>query len=425
MTVVLSLASFFAQVLLRVPIGFALAIAAVVAMLLTGVPLTTMIPSRLFNGANNFSLLAIPLFILAGHLMTAAGVSQRLIDFANSLVGFIRGGLAHVNILGSMFFAELSGSAVADAAALGAVFVPEMEKRGYPRDFSAAVTSVSASISVIIPPSIPMIVYGVTAGVSIGKVFMGGVLPGVLIGIVLMTIAYVYSLKRGYPVETRFRLGEVWRTFKAAVWSLTMPLVILGGIFSGIFTAAEAGGMAVLLALLIGLFVHRELNVRDLPRIIFDSGVQTATVMVIVAASALVGTFLSMQMIPQRTAELILSYTQNPVAVLALMNVLFLIVGLFLHSAAAIVMVVPVVLPLIQQLGIDPIHFGVVVAVNLAIGQQTPPVGTVMLTTAQVAGISVAEIVRASFPFVLGMLAVLLLITYVPGLVLWLPNMMN
>ena len=387
-------------VLLNVPIGFALALTASFAMLIKGIDLLT-VPLRLFNGADNFPLLAIPLFVLTGSLMNSAGISRRLIDFASALVGFIRGGLAMVNIVTSMFFAEISGSAVADAAALGSILIPAMRKKGYPLDFSAAVTSASATCAIIIPPSIPMIIYAVMAETSIVRLFMAGVIPGIMAGGSMMLLSYYFAVKKKWPVEEIFDLKNVWITFKEASWTFLIPIVIIGGIFSGFFTATESAGIAAACALFVGMFVYRELKIKSLPKVLLDAGEQTAIVMFIVAGSALLSWVLTNEMIPQRIAASIIAMTQNKYVILLMMNVFFLFAGMFLHSAAAIIMIVPIVMPLVNMVGIDPVHFGLIVTFNLGIGQQTPPVASVLLTTCSVAKVSITEVMRVHIYFIL------------------------
>lgn len=410
-------------VLLNVPIGFALAITACVAMMINGIDLLT-VPLRLFNGADNFPLLAIPLFVLTGSLMNASGISHRLINFASALVGFIRGGLAMINIVTSMFFAEISGSAVADAAALGSILIPAMRKKGYPRDFSAAVTSASATCAIIIPPSIPMIIYAVMAETSIVKLFMAGILPGILAGGSMMVLSYIFAIKKKWPVEEIFNLKNVWVTFKAAAWTFLIPIVIIGGIFSGFFTATESAGVAAACALFVGLFIYRELEIKKLPKILLNAGEQTAIVMMIVAGSALLSWVLTNEMIPQRIAAGIMAMTQNKYVILLMMNVFFLFAGMFLHSAAAIIMIVPIVMPLVSMAGIDPVHFGLIVTFNLGIGQQTPPVASVLLTTCSVARVSISEVMRVNIFFILIALMVLFFLTYVPSFSMFIPNLL-
>ncbi len=410
------------MVLINVPIGFALAITSVVFMTAKGIGMLS-VPLRLFHGADNFPLIAIPLFILAGQLMNTAGLSVRLINFCSALVGFIRGGLAMVNIVASMFFAEISGSAVADAAALGSILIPAMRKKGYPADFSAAVTSASATQAIIIPPSIPMIIYAVMAESSIVALFMAGLVPGVMAGISMMILSYYFAIKKKYPIEEQFQWRKLWVTFKDASWSFLLPVIIIGGIIGGIFTATEAASMAVMAAFFIGVFVYRELRWRELPQVLLTCGIQTAVVMMIVAGSALLSWLLTNELIPQRIAAAITAATENKYIILMLMNIFFLFAGMFLHSAAAIIMIVPIVMPLVHKVGIDPIHFGLIVTFNLGIGQQTPPVASVLLTTCSVANISISEVMRVNIYFILLALCVLIILTYLPEISLFLPNL--
>ena len=411
------------MVLINVPIGFALAITASIIMAIKGIGMLS-VPLRLFHGADNFPLIAIPLFILAGQLMNTAGLSVRLINFCSALVGFIRGGLAMVNIVASMFFAEISGSAVADAAALGSILIPAMKKKGYPADFSAAVTSASATQAIIIPPSIPMIIYAVMAESSIVELFMAGLIPGVMAGISMMILSYYFAVKRKYPIEEAFDLRKLWVTFKEASWAFLLPVIIIGGIFGGIFTATEAASMAVMAAFFIGVFVYKELRFRELPQVLLNCGIQTAVVMMIVAGSALLSWLLSNELIPQRIAAAITAATEDKYIILMLMNIFFLFAGMFLHSAAAIIMIVPIVMPLVHKVGIDPIHFGLIVTFNLGIGQQTPPVASVLLTTCSVANISISEVMRVNIYFIFLAICVLIILTYLPEISLFLPNLL-
>ena len=402
-------------VLMNVPIAVALGIAAVMAMIATqGTSSLPNLAIAMYNGATSFPLIAIPLFILAGAIMNTSGISKRLIDFCAALLGSMRGALAQVNVLTSMFFAEISGSAVADVAATGPILIPAMKARGYSGPFSAAVTSSSASLAIIIPPSIPMILYAVMAGTSVVQMFVAGIVPGLIAGFAMMGLCYYYAVKLNWPVEDVFELRKLWASFKDASWALTLPLIILGGIFGGVVTATEGAALAVVAALFIGLFVYRELDWQHLRDAIIDGGVQTGVVMLLVASSALLGLYLTEAQVPQTIAAALMDVTTNPYAVLALLNVFFLFVGMFLHSAAAIILVVPIVMPLVNAVGIDPVHFGVIVTLNLAIGQQTPPVASVLMITCSIAKENVWDVTRANIPFIGVLLATLLLVTYVP-----------
>ena len=399
-----------------VPIAIGLGAVAALSILITDGPTALLnVAVGMYNGTTSFPLLAIPLFILAGSIMNACGISRRLIAFASSLVGFVRGGLAMVGIATSMFFAEISGSAVADVAALGSILIPAMKAKGYPLPFAAAVESSAATLAVIIPPSIPMVLYAVMAETSIAKLFVAGIVPGVLGGLALMGVAHAFAVRNGWPVEERFRLARVWETFKDASWSFALPVIILGGIFGGVVTATEGAALAVLAALVVGAVVYRELDVAKLREAMVAGVVQTAVVMLLVASSTVMGTYLTELKAPQQLAEAISGLTQNRWLILLLLNVLFLFLGCFLHSAAAITLVVPIVMPLVRAAGIDPIHFGLVVTINLGIGQQTPPVASVLMTACTIARTDVWEVTRVNVWFIAVLLAVLLLCTYVPS----------
>ncbi len=400
--------------IINVPIGYALSIATILAILVTGASSLSVVPLNLFSGASSFPLLAIPLFILAGGLMETSGISQRLVNLANSLVGFIRGGLAMVTVVATLIQSEISGSSVADAAAIGKVVIPAMEKRGYPRALSAAIVSNAASAAILIPPSIPMIIYAWMAEVSIAKLFFAGFLPGIIACVAMMGLCYYYARKLNLPVEKKFSIREVGRATVQSFWALMIPIVIWVGILGGIATATEVAALAVVAAVIIGLFIYRELSGKQTVDILKDSVGQTASVMLIVAASAVLGWFLTSEQVPQKFARMILETTDNRILILMFLNLFFLVAGMFLHSAAAIILIVPIVLPLTRQIGLDPIHFGIIVTLNLGVGQQTPPVATVLFTTAAIAKISFWEVFRVGWPFTLVIFLVTILVTYVP-----------
>ncbi|MBI2247714.1 MAG: TRAP transporter large permease [Armatimonadetes bacterium] len=411
--------------LLNVPISFALIGGVVAALVLGGGTTLAVIPLQLFSGAAKFPLLAIPLFILAGGMMNSSGISLRIINLASALVGHVRGGLAMVNVADSMFFAEISGSAVADVAALGSIIIPAMVQKGYKPAFTAAVTSVTASLAIIIPPSIPMILYAVISGTSVTRLFLTGFAPGLIGGLLMMAVVYYKARKYGFPVEEAFSLHRLGRAFRDAGWTLALPVIILGGMFGGIVTATEAAGLAVLAAFIIGTFIYREMKFRQLWSVTLDGVVQTATVMMIVAASAVLGWYLTNEQIPQKFAEIVLGFTTDRVLVLLFLNIFLLIAGMFLHSAAAILLIVPIVMPLVRQVGVDPTHFGIIVTLNLAIGQQTPPVSSVLLTACAVAKQPVGKVFREAIPFIGVLLIVLAIVTYIPAIPLFLPELLQ
>jgi tripartite ATP-independent transporter DctM subunit len=411
--------------IISVPIGFGLAITTAIFLLWKGTASLSVIPLNLFSGASSFPLLAIPLFILAGGLMETSGISLRLVNMANSLVGFIRGGLAMVTVVATMIQSEISGSSVADAAAIGNVVIPAMEKRGYPRALSAAIVSNAASAAILIPPSIPMIIYAWMAETSVAKLFFAGFLPGFIAGGCMMALCYYYARKLNLPVEQNFSLRQVGKSTVDAFWALFIPVVIWGGILLGIATATEVAALAVLAAFVIGVFIYRELPVRELVRVLKDSVGQTAAVMLIVASSAVLGWFLTSEQIPQKFARMILETTSNKYLILFFLNIFFFIAGMFLHSAAAIILIVPIVMPLIRQIGVDPIHFGIIVTINLGVGQQTPPVATVLFTVAAIARLPFWEVFKAGWPFTVVLALVTLLVTYVPWISLGLVNLVK
>jgi len=405
---------------LNVPIAVALAVSGMLGLLATeGVSSLVTVALDMYDGSTKFSLIAIPMFVLAGAIMNAGGITDRLINFISALIGFVRGGLAMVNIGVSLFFAEISGSAVADVAAMGSVMIPQMKKRGYSAPFAAAVTSSSASLAIIIPPSIPMILYATSANTSVEQLFVAGLVPGLLGAAGLMLVAYIFARRYNLPVEEAFDFAHVKKTFIEALPTFLLPVIILGGIFGGFVTATEAAGLAVLAALLIGLW-YRELDLRYLKRAMLDGGMQTAVVMILVAASVLMGGFLTRAQVPQELAGAILDITESKYLILLILNFFFLIIGFFLHSAAAIILVVPIVIPLIQQAGIDPVHFGLVVTLNLAIGQQTPPVASVLITACSIARANIWDVTKVNIYFIAVLLTVLMICTYVPSIPMFL-----
>ncbi|MDJ0894341.1 MAG: TRAP transporter large permease [Alphaproteobacteria bacterium] len=415
MTAALILGGLIGLILLNVPIAIALLVVALVGMV-AGSGMLGLYNAALtmFDGATSFPLIAIPLFILAGALMNTGGISRRLIDFTSALIGFLRGGLAMVNVGVSLFFAEISGSAVADVAAIGSVLIPAMKRRRYRATFAAAVTSSSASLAIIIPPSIPMILYAALADTSVVQLFVAGIVPGLLGGFAMLCLCYWFAVKYDLPREEGFSLPRLGRAFLDASWALLLPIIILGGIFGGIVTATEGAGLAVVAALLIGTLVYREIDLRQLHNALIDGVTQTAVVMLLVATSAVLGLYLTEIELPQSLAQWITEQTTNPYLVLIMLNVLLLILGMFLHGAAAIILVVPIVLPLIRLVDIDPVHFGIILTLNLAIGQQTPPVASVLVTSCTIAKTEIWDATKANIPFICVLFALLMAVTYLP-----------
>ncbi len=408
------------MICLNVPIAVALAISGIIGLVsFEGWGSLVTVALDMYDGSTKFALIAIPMFVLAGAIMNASGITDRLINFVTAIIGFVKGGLAMVNIGVSLFFAEISGSAVADVAALGSVLIPQMKKRGYSGALSAAVTSSSASLAIIIPPSIPMILYATSANTSVEQLFVAGVVPGLLGAAGLMLVAYIFARRYDLPTEEAFNIKRLKETFIDALPAFTLPVIILGGIFGGFVTATEAAGLAVVAALVVGVW-YRQIDLGHLKRAMLDGGMQTAVVMLLVAASVVMGGFLTRAQLPQELAAALLSFTDNKWVILLILNFFFLIIGFFLHSAAAIILVVPIVVPLISAVGIDPVHFGLVVTLNLAIGQQTPPVASVLITSCAVARANIWEVSKVNVYFVAVLLVVLLICTYVPSVPMFL-----
>ncbi|SME93670.1 TRAP transporter, DctM subunit [Tistlia consotensis] len=405
-------------ILLGVPVGFALMMTAAAAMAASGVNLLVL-PVQMFSGSKSIVLLAIPLFILMGELMSATSISERLIAVAYALVGWIRGGLSHVNVLTSMFMAEMSGSAVADAAVMSKIFVPEMERHGYPRSFAGALTAVSATLGIIIPPSIPMVLYGVTTNTSIRDLFVAGIVPGLILGGAFMAASWLFALKEGHPRANRFEAPALGRALWRAAVPLLIPVLVVGGLIVGVYTPTEAAGIGVLIALAFGFLLSRDLTLARLGGILTATARQTAVVMMIVAGSAVLGQYLANEQLPQKIAGMLGGVTDVWVVELLLINLFLLVLGMFLHASAAIIVVVPLLMPLARQLGIDPVHFGVIVCLNLGIGQQTPPVASVLLTVCSTTGLKIEQVMAYGKWFIAVMFLVLLLVTYLPWTALW------
>ncbi len=413
---VLTMLALFA---ISVPIAFALGLAALPFFWERGLPMIA-IPQVVFDSLDSFVLLAVPLYVLAGRLMMLGGVARRLVDFAVALIGWVPGGLAASTVLTSMMFATISGSSAATAAAIGSTLIPEMEKKNYPRPFAAAVVASSGELGVIIPPSVPMVIYAVITGVSIADLFLAGVLPGLMIGASLILTIIVVAQLRGYGVRTPFQAGPwavgVARAAWRAALSLFLPVVILGGIYGGLFTPTEAAVVAVAYALVLGLFIYRELPVRELPKIFAESAFTASIVMIIVGFAFIFAYALALMQAPQQIAGAIRGISENPVVLLLLVNAFLFVVGMFMETFAAIIILAPVLAPVAQALGIDPVHFGLIMIVNLAIGMVTPPVGVNLFVACGIARISMEELMRPLLVFLVVLVVDMLVITYVPAL---------
>lgn len=416
--------SFIALIFIGVPVAFSLGVSSIIYLFLNDIPLV-IAAQKMYSGIDSFVLVCIPGFVLAGNLMNSGGITKRIINFSNAIIGFVRGGLALANVAASMLFAGISGTALADTASIGAIMIPAMEEEGYDVDFAAAITASSSTIGPIIPPSLPMIIAGTLVGLSVTKLFLAGAIPGVLLGIGLMIAAYIISKKRNYPKGEVKSSKYILQSFKGAFWAIMMTVIILVGILGGIFTPTEASIIAVIYAVIVGKYIYKELKFKDLPEIFVESMRMTASIMVLVGFARLFAWILASEQIPQMVADAILSISSNPVIVILLLNVLLLFVGTFMETIAALVILFPVLLPVAVSVGMDPIQFGVMAVLNLMIGLTTPPVGVCLFVASNIGKISIAKITRAILPFLLVSLAVLMLVSFVPQISLFLPSLMK
>ncbi|MDR2456070.1 MAG: TRAP transporter large permease [Deltaproteobacteria bacterium] len=383
-----------------------------------------LVPQKMFTSVDSFPLMAIPFFMIAGSLMEHGGISKRLVSVAQSIIGSISGGLAMVTVMASMFFAAISGSSPATVAAIGSLMIPAMVKQGYDLSFAAACQSSSGYIGVIIPPSIPMITYGVVTGASIGTLFMAGFMPGLYIGLALMIVAFVTAKKRKYKGGEKTSFKIFWAAFREGVWAILMPIIILGGIYGGFFTPTEAANVAVVYGFIVSAFVYKELKLKTIPTILRTAAISSAMVMLLIATATAFGVMMTREKIPAAMASFFVSLTANPVYFLLLVNVLLLILGTFLETNAAIIIVTPILYPVAMQMGVDPIHFGIIIVINLAIGMITPPLGVNLFVACGLTKLKVEKIVAANWWFLFASLAVLLLLTYFPSLSLMLPRIL-
>lgn len=415
--------SFVVLIFLGVPIAFSLGISSLIYILLNDISLTV-IAQKMYAGIDSFVLVAIPGFVLAGNLMNHGGMSERLVKFGDAIIGFVRGGLALANVVISMIFAGISGTALADTASEGPIIIPAMVRQGYDPDFAAAITAASSTVGPIIPPSTPMIITGTIVGLSVTKLFVAGIVPGILIGISQMILCYYLAVKRNYPKGELKPIKYIWDIFKESVWALLLTAFILFGILGGVFTPTEASIVSVLYGLIVGMFVYKEIKIKDIPGIVMESLKSTASIMVLVGFANTFAWILASEQIPQLIAETILSISTNPIVVILLVNALLLFVGMFMETIAAIVILFPVLFPVLQSIGMDPIQAGVMMVLNLIIGVTTPPVGVCLFVAANIANISLVRISKAIFPFIVANIIVLLLVSFVPALTVYLPNLL-
>lgn len=405
--------SFAVLLLLGVPVGFTIAIAAFITLVAGDVPALMMV-QRIFTAQDSFSLIAVPFFILAGDLMSKGAVSKVLVEFAESLLGWIRGGLTIVSVLAGMFFAAISGSGAATTAAVGATLIPELEKRGYHVDKSAALIAAAGTIGVVIPPSVPMVLYAVIAEQSVNTLFRNGFIPGITMGVILIVIALVEARKLNYPKGTALSVKNVLKTFLHAVWGILMPLIILGGIFSGYFTPSEAADVAVIYSILIGFFVYRDLTPKGLMEIMKNSAKTSSVIMLIIGFSGPFGWVLANWKIPEMISKAVLSVSSNAYIILFLIGLIILVAGVFMETSSAIILLTPVFLPLVKAMGVNLVHFGVVFAVGLAIGMITPPVAINLFVASGITGLPMTKISKAIVPYLIGLIVVFFVILYAP-----------
>ncbi|MFY0651805.1 MAG: TRAP transporter large permease [Cyclobacteriaceae bacterium] len=413
---------FLVCLVLRFPIAFSLGISCLFYVLLKGIPLI-IIPAKMYSGIDVFILLSVPGFILSGNLMNQGGLTEKIIAFCNHLMGHIRGGLALANIGASMLFAGISGTAVSDTASIGAIMIPAMKKEGYGAGFSCAVTASSSTVGPIIPPSVPMIIAATLSGLSVGRLFLAGAIPGFLLGIGMMIVAYFISKKKNYPKHPRSSAKQILFGFLDTFWSLLMTFIILFGIIGGVFTPTEASIIAVFYALIIGTFVYRKLNLKNIGTVVLDSMKTSASLMVLVGFANLFGWILLTERLPQVVSEGILDFTQNKYLVLLIINVLLIFIGTFMETIAALLVLFPILLKVAMAVEVDPIHFAVIAVLNLMIGLTTPPVGVCLFVSSSIGKVSMTEVSKASLPFLAISFLVLTLVTLFPEISLFLPSL--
>jgi len=418
--------SFIVLMLIGVPVAYSLGLAALVGALATDIPLDAVM-IQIAAGVNKFSLLAIPFFVLAGAIMAEGGMAHRLVAFAGVLVGFIRGGLSLVNILASTFFGAISGSSVADTASIGTVLIPEMEKQGYPRPFATAVTVSGSVQAILIPPSHNAVIYSLATGgtVSIAALFMAGVLPGLALGLTLAVLCLIQAHRFGYPKGEVIPLRKALKICVEALWGLMTMVIILGGILSGVFTANESASIAVMWAFFVTMFVYRDYKWRDLPKLVHRTVKTVTIVMILIGFAAAFGYMMTLMQIPLKVTSFLTGLSDNRYVILLLINLLLLALGTLMDMAPLILILTPILLPVVKVLGVDPVHFGMIMMINLGIGLITPPVGTVLFVGSAVAKLKIGVVTKAMMPFFVALFIVLMMVTYIPWLSLWLPGVLG
>lgn len=426
MTLLILFVTFFLLLLLNVPIAISLGSATLLAIFYSGSTTIEFFLTGMVNSMDSFPLMAVPFFILAGELMGKGGVSDRLFRFANSIVGHQTGGFAMATIVTCMFFASISGSGPATVAAIGSIMIPAMVKRGYDLKFATATVAAAGSLGVIIPPSIDMIMYGVSTSTSIGNMFIGGILPGIFIGLSLMTWAFIYSKKKGYKgSEQKFSIKNVLKEAYEAKWALLIPVIILGGIYGGLFTPTEASVISVIVGLIVGLFFYKELRIRDLPKVFVNAATTAATIFFILCTATTFGKLLTIEQVPNKMASFLLGVSDNPIVIILIINLMLLIVGCFMETVAAIIILAPILFPIATNLGYDPVHFGIMMIINLAIGFITPPLGVNLFIGSGISGLSIEAIAKAVLPYFFAMVFSLFIVIIWPDLTLFLVELMD
>ena len=422
MGIALLFGTFLLCLAIGVPVAICLGLASLSYILFADIPLV-FLPLKMYSGIDSFTLLCIPGFIMAGNLMNGGGITDRIIRFATAAVGWVRGGLGLANVVGSMIFAGISGTAVAEAASIGAVMIPGMKKAGYPISFAAAITAAASTTGPIIPPSVPMIIVGAMSGISVGRMFMAGAVPGILLGISMMIVCYIIAVKNNFPRQAWQGFGELFKSFADAIWAILLTVGIVAGLLLGVVTPTETAVLACIYAFIVGVFIYKGITLRDVPKILIDSAISSAALLALVGIANVFGSIMAQEQIPQAVAETMLSISDNKYVLIFLINILLLIVGMFMETIAALIILFPPLVEVANSVGIDTVHFAIFAILNLMIGLTTPPVGVCLFVCANIAKVPLSSVIRQIMPFLFGNICVLFLVSYIPQLSLWLPNL--